>query len=121
MAAAASERHVDFLLIGGGLASATAAEEIRKRDANGSIVLVSNEPQRPYNRPPLSKEYLRGEINDEGVYGNGGIYVHEPGWHDEHQVELLRGEAVVLDPAAKTVRLADGQTISYGKLLLATG
>ncbi len=121
MAAAASERHVDLLLIGGGLASATAAEEIRKRDANGSIVLVSNEPQRPYNRPPLSKEYLRGEINDEGVYGNGGIYVHEPGWHDEHQVELLRGEAVVLDPAAKTVRLADGQTLTYGKLLLAMG
>jgi 3-phenylpropionate/trans-cinnamate dioxygenase ferredoxin reductase component len=118
---AASERHVDFLLIGGGLASATAAEEIRKRDANGSIVLVSNEPQRPYNRPPLSKEYLRGEIDDEGVYGNGGIYVHEPGWHDEHHVELLHGEVVALDPAAKTVRLADGQAISYGKLLLATG
>lgn len=121
MAAAASERHVDFLLIGGGLASATAAEEIRKRDANGSIVLVSNESQRPYNRPPLSKEYLRGEINDEGVYGNGGIYVHEPHWHDEHHVELLRGMAVALDPAAKIVRLADGQAISYGKLLFATG
>ncbi len=121
MASAQSGRTVAYLLIGGGLASATAAEEIRKRDANGSIVIVCAEPRRPYNRPPLSKEYLRGEINDTGVYGNGGVYVHEPEWYDAHQVELLDGEAVALDPAAKTVRLADGQTLTYGKLLLATG
>ncbi|HET9979237.1 MAG TPA: FAD-dependent oxidoreductase, partial [Ktedonobacterales bacterium] len=75
----------------------------------------------PYNRPPLSKEYLRGEINAEGIYGKGGIYVHEPGWHDENHVELLHGEAVALDPAAKVVRLADGQTLGYGRLLLAMG
>ena len=121
MASAQSGRTVDYLLIGGGLASATAAEEIRKRDPNGSIVIVCKEPQRPYNRPPLSKEYLRGEINAAGTYGNGGIYVHEPGWHDENRVELLHSEAVALDPAAKTVRLADGQTLTYGRLLLAMG
>ena len=121
MASAQSGRTVDYLLLGGGLASATAAEEIRKRDSNGSIVIVCKEPQRPYNRPPLSKEYLRGEINAEGTYRNGGIYVHEPGWHDENHVELLHGEAIVLDPSAKTVRLADGQTLTYGKLLLALG
>jgi len=121
MASAQSGRAVAYLLIGGGLASATAAEEIRKRDPNGSIVIVCKEPQRPYNRPPLSKEYLRGEINDTGTYGNGGIYVHEPEWYDEQRVELLHGEVTALDPAAKTVRLADGQTLTYGKLLLATG
>jgi 3-phenylpropionate/trans-cinnamate dioxygenase ferredoxin reductase component len=121
MASAQSGRGVDYLLIGGGLASATAAEEIRKRDPNGSIIIVCKEPQRPYNRPPLSKEYLRGEIGDTGTYGNGGIYVHEPEWYDEQRVELLHGEATALDPAAKTVRLADEQTLTYGKLLLATG
>src|SRR6185437_8746461 len=52
------ERTIDYLLIGGGLASATAAEAIRKRDPNGSILIVGNDPHNPYNRPPLSKEYL---------------------------------------------------------------
>lgn len=121
MASAQSGRTVAYLLIGGGLASATAAETIRKRDTSGSIVIICAEPQRPYNRPPLSKEYLRGEINDTGTYGNGGIYAQEPEWYDEHQVELLHGEATALDPASKTVRLGDGQTLTYGKLLLATG
>lgn len=121
MTSAQSGRSIEYLLIGGGLASATAAEAIRKRDASGSIVIVGKESVRPYNRPPLSKEYLRGEINAEGTYGNGGIYVHEPQWHDENRVELLHGEAVAIDPQAKTVRLADGQTLSYGKLLLAMG
>ena len=121
MTSAQSGRAVTYLLLGGGLASATAAEEIRKRDPNGSIVIVCKEPQRPYNRPPLSKEYLRGEINDTGTYGNGGIYVHEPEWYGEQRVELLHGEATALDPAAKTVRLADGQTLTYDKLLLAVG
>ncbi len=121
MTSAQSGRAVTYLLLGGGLASATTAEEIRKRDPNGSIVIVCKEPQRPYNRPPLSKEYLRGEINDTGTYGNGGIYVHEPGWYGEQRVELLHGEATALDPATKTVRLADGQMLTYGKLLLALG
>ena len=121
MASTQPGRSVDYLLIGRGLASATAAEAIRKRDPNGSIVLVYNELQRPYNRPPLSKEFLRGEIGDTGTYGNGGIYVHESGWHEENRVELLHGEVTALDPAAKQVRLGDGQTLAYGKLLLATG
>jgi 3-phenylpropionate/trans-cinnamate dioxygenase ferredoxin reductase component len=121
MASAQSGRTVAYLLIGGGLASATAAETIRQRDPNGSIVIICAEPQRPYNRPPLSKEYLRGEINDTGTYGNGGIYVQGPEWYEEQRVELLHGEATTLDPASKTVRLADGQTLTYGKLLLATG
>lgn len=115
-------REVDYLLIGGGLASATAAEEIRKRDANSSIVIATQEPQLPYHRPPLSKEYLRGEINAAGTYGGGGIYVQLPAWYTEQRVEVLQGaQAALLDPVAKTVRLADGRILRYGRLLIATG
>ncbi|HEY7848538.1 MAG TPA: FAD-dependent oxidoreductase, partial [Ktedonobacterales bacterium] len=73
MTTADAQRSVEYLLIGGGLASATAAEEIRKRDANGSILIVAAEHHLPYHRPPLSKEYLRGEIGPDGTYGAGGV------------------------------------------------
>lgn len=117
-----AERTIDYLLIGGGLASATAAEEIRKRDATGTILIVSNDPNMPYHRPPLSKEYLRAEIGAEGTYGQGGVYVQLPEWYDANNVEVLRGvQAEALDTRAKTVRLDDGQVIHYGSLLLATG
>ena len=117
-----AERAVDYLLIGGGLASATAAEEIRKRDTSGTIVIVTNDPQPPYHRPPLSKEYLRGEIGAEGTYGAGGVYVQLPPWYAEHRVEVMRdAEATALDTRARQVRLADGRTLRYRMLLLATG
>src|SRR5262245_44816829 len=117
----APERTIDYLLIGGGLASATSAEEIRKRDPRGSILIVGNDPRLPYHRPPLSKEYLRGEIGAEGVYGNGGVYVQRPRWYEEQRVEPRHAEATALDTRAKTVQLADGHTLGYGSLLLATG
>jgi 3-phenylpropionate/trans-cinnamate dioxygenase ferredoxin reductase subunit len=119
---ATPQRHVDYLLIGGGLASATAAEEIRKRDASGSILIVAGEPHAPYHRPPLSKEYLRGEIGPEGTYGAGGVYVQLPPWYAENRVETLQGVSVSrLDTAAKTATLANGAVIGYGKALIATG
>jgi len=120
---AANTTHtVDYLLIGGGLASATAAEEIRKRDAQGSILIVSGESHLPYHRPPLSKEYLRGEIGPDGTYGNGGVFVQLPPWYPEQRVEVLEGVAAhSLDTAAKTARLSDGRTVGYGKALIATG
>ena len=115
-------RTVDYLLIGGGLASATAAEEIRKRDAQGSILIVGGESHLPYHRPPLSKEYLRGEIGPDGTYGNGGVFVQLPPWYPEQRVEVLEGvTAHSLDTAAKTARLSDGRTVGYGKALIATG
>lgn len=117
----APERTIDYLLIGAGLASATAAEEIRKRDANGSILIVGDDPHHPYNRPPLSKEYLRGEIEADGTYGNGGVYVKLPAWYEEQRVDLVHAEATVLDTTATTVQLSDGRMLGYGKLLLATG
>jgi 3-phenylpropionate/trans-cinnamate dioxygenase ferredoxin reductase component len=122
MATTNPNRALDYLLIGGGLAAATAAEGIRKRDPQGSILIVTNESQLPYHRPPLSKEYLRGEIGPEGIYGDGGVYVQLPDWYREQSVEVLREiEATSLDTTRKTVRLGDGRTLGFRTMLLATG
>ena len=88
-------REVDFLLIGGGMASAHCAAELRKRGAEGSILLVGREPEPPYERPPISKEYLRGEAE------RADAYVNPPSWYEENEVELLSGRNVMsLDPRA---------------------
>ena len=122
MSTAGAQQAVDYLLIGGGLASVTAAEEIRKRDASGSILIVAAEPHPPYHRPPLSKEYLRGEINADGTYGNGGVFAQEEPWYAEQQVEVRQGVGVTrLDTAAKLATLSDGSTVTYGRALIATG
>jgi 3-phenylpropionate/trans-cinnamate dioxygenase ferredoxin reductase component len=122
MSAVPEERVVDYLLIGGGLAGATAALELRKRDTSSTILLVSEDDYRPYHRPPLSKEYLRSEIGPDGIYGEGGVYVYPPEWYEAQQVDLLRGVAATeLDTTAKVVVLGDGSAIHYSMLLLATG
>ncbi|HET8861756.1 MAG TPA: FAD-dependent oxidoreductase [Solirubrobacterales bacterium] len=111
-----ADREVDFLLVGGGLASAQCAAELRKRGAEGSILLAGREPEPPYERPPLSKEYMRGEASREDAY------VNPPGWYEENQVELLTGVNVMsLDPAARTAKLQGGEEVAFGKALLATG
>jgi len=109
-------RQVDFLLIGGGMASAHCAAELRKRGAAGSILLAGREPEPPYERPPLSKEYLRGEGS------RADAYVNPPGWYEENGVELLTGvNAMSLDPAARTAKLQGGEEVGFDKALLATG
>jgi 3-phenylpropionate/trans-cinnamate dioxygenase ferredoxin reductase component len=111
-----ADREVDFLLIGGGLASAHCAAELRKRGAGGSILLVGREPEPPYERPPLSKEYLRGEAGREDAY------VNPPGWYEENEVELRTGTSVMsLDPQARTAKLQGGEEVAFGKALLGTG
>ena len=111
-----SDREVDFLLIGGGLASASCASELRKRGAEGSILLAGREPEPPYERPPLSKEYLRGEAE------RADAYVNSPSWYEENGVELLSGTNVMsLDPAARTAKLQGGEEVAFGKALIATG
>jgi 3-phenylpropionate/trans-cinnamate dioxygenase ferredoxin reductase component len=111
-----ADREVDFLLVGGGLASAQCAAELRKRGAEGSILLAGREPEPPYERPPLSKEYMRGEASREDAY------VNPPGWYEENRVELLTGTNVMsLDPAARTAKLQGGEEVGFGKALLATG
>ena len=109
-------REVDFFLIGGGLAAANCAAELRKRGAEGSILLAGREPEPPYERPPLSKEYLRGEAE------RADAYVNPPQWYEENEVELLTGANVMsLDPAARTAKLQGGEEVSFDKALIATG
>jgi 3-phenylpropionate/trans-cinnamate dioxygenase ferredoxin reductase subunit len=109
-------RSVDFLLIGGGLASANCASELRKRGADGSILLAGREPEPPYERPPLSKEYLRGEAGREDAH------VNPAAWYKENEVELLSGVNVMsIDPDARTAKLQGGEEVAFGKALLGTG
>jgi 3-phenylpropionate/trans-cinnamate dioxygenase ferredoxin reductase component len=106
----------EFLLIGAGFASAHCASELRKREAEGSIVLVGREPEPPYERPPLSKEYLRGEAAREDAY------VHPPDWYEENGVELRTGTNVMgLDLEARAARLQGGEELEFEKALIATG
>ncbi len=109
---------VDFqyVIIGGGVAAATAVEAIRQRDANGAIALVTREWAPPYQRPPLSKEYLQARAAIETILVQPGT------WYLEHRVALHVGVAVErLDPRERTLELAAGQVIRYRRLLLATG
>lgn len=105
-----------FVIVGGGLAGAKAAEALRAKNFDGTIVLLGEEQQLPYERPPLSKEFLAGKKT------LGDFTVHPQDWYREHDVDLRTGaRAVSLDPAGHTVGLADGTSLSYHKLLLATG
>lgn len=111
-----AENHVEYLLIGGGMASAHCAAELRRRGADGSIMLVGREPEPPYERPPLTKEYLRGESD------RADAYVHEPQWYEENDVELRsRVNVMSLDPQARRVKLQGGDEVSFEKALIATG
>ena len=113
-----SDREADFLLIGGGMASAHCATELRRRGAEGSVLLVGREPEPPYERPPLSKEYLRGGNN----YSREDAYVHPVSWYEENGVELLSGVNVMsLDLDARTAKLQGGEEVSFGKALIGTG
>src|SRR3954467_4029170 len=96
-------REIDHLLSGGGLAAASGAAELRKRGAEGSVLLAGREPEPPYERPPLSKEYLRGEAE------RADAYVNSPSWYEENGVGLLSGTNVMtLDPEARTAKLRGG-------------
>lgn len=111
-----ADREVDFLLIGGGMASAHCAAELRRRGDDGSILLVGREPEPPYERPPVTKEYLRGEAS------RADAYVNPPSWYEENGVELLTGRNVLtLDPGERTAKVQGGEEVAFGKALLGTG
>ena len=111
-----ARRRVEFLIVGGGMAGAHCAAELRKRGADGEVVLVGREPHPPYERPPLSKEYMRGESSVEDAY------VHPPGWYGENGVELLTGTNVMsLDPQERVAKLLTKEEIQFEKALVATG
>jgi 3-phenylpropionate/trans-cinnamate dioxygenase ferredoxin reductase component len=105
-----------FVIVGASLAGAKAAEELRERGFDGRIVLVGAEAERPYERPPLSKDYLRGESE------RAKAYVHDEGFYEAQEIELRLGAAAeAIDTAASTVTLAGGEELGYDALLLATG
>ncbi|MER6531686.1 FAD-dependent oxidoreductase [Streptomyces sp. NPDC001508] len=106
-----------FVIVGGGLAGAKAAETLRSEGFTGRVILICDERDRPYERPPLSKGYLLGKEERDSVF------VHEPAWYAQNDVELHLGQTVdAIDRAAKTVRFGeDGTLVHYDKLLLATG
>ncbi|HVD38169.1 MAG TPA: FAD-dependent oxidoreductase [Solirubrobacterales bacterium] len=112
-----ADREVDFLLIGGGMASAHCAAELRRRGAEGSVLLVGREPEPPYERPPLSKEYLRGDAGREDAHVNGGR-----SWYGENGVELLTGKNVMgIDAESRTAKIQGGEEVAFGKALFGTG
>ncbi|MBW8703628.1 Putidaredoxin reductase [Streptomyces sp. MBT84] len=106
-----------FVIVGGGLAGAKAAETLRAEGFTGRVILICDERDHPYERPPLSKGYLLGKEERDSVF------VHEPAWYARNDVELHLGQTVdAIDRGAKTVRFGDdGTLVHYDKLLLATG
>ena len=105
-----------YVIIGAGLAGAKAAETLRDEGFDGPICLLGDEPERPYERPPLSKGVLLGDV------GRGSAFVHEEGWYAEHDVHLRTGTAVVgLHLAEHVVELEGGERLGFDKVLLATG
>ena len=111
-----SAREVDYLLIGGGLASANCARWLREEGAEGKVLLVGRELDPPYNRPECSKGYMRGEeTREEPLF-------RPADWWKEQQIELLTGTTVTgLDAAAHTAKLSNKEEVSYGKALIASG
>ena len=107
------ETHV---IAGAGMAGAKAAEALRDEGFEGRIVLVGEEPELPYERPPLSKDYLRGEVPREQAR------VHPEGFYADHDIDLMCGTTVTaIDPEARSVTLSTGEALAYDRLLLATG
>jgi len=105
-----------YVIVGASLAGAKAAETLREEGFSGGIVLLGEETERPYERPPLSKGYLLGKEEKSSAY------VHDEGWYAQHGVDLRLGTSVTgLDPGARQVSLSDGFTVGYDRLLLTTG
>lgn len=104
-----------FVIVGASLAGAKAAETLREEGFDGQVVLIGEEAERPYERPALSKDYLRGEAE-------GPPYVHEASFYADHAIDLRTATRVEeVDVAASEVRLGDGERLRYDRLLLATG
>ncbi len=105
-----------YVIVGAGLAGAKAAETLRAEGFDGRIHLIGDEPERPYERPPLSKGVLLGDAERDSVF------VHDEGWYAEHDVELRTGTAAVaLHLSDHVVELAGGERLPFDKALLATG
>jgi 3-phenylpropionate/trans-cinnamate dioxygenase ferredoxin reductase subunit len=105
-----------FVIAGASLTGAKAAQTLRDEGFDGRVLLVGGEPDRPYERPPLSKEYLRGEADREKVF------VHDASFYSDNDVELRVGESVIdVDPDHRQLTLDTGERVTFDRLLLATG
>lgn len=105
-----------FVLVGAGLAAARAAETLRDNGFDGAVVLIGDEADRPYDRPPLSKDYLQGKLDREKVF------LKPRDWYEQHAIDFRPGTRVTaVHPAAHEIRIQNGHPVGYDKLLLATG
>ena len=102
------------IIVGGGLAGLSTAQELRQRDFTGSITIIDREGL-PYDRPPLSKAYLQAEASEES------LLLVEEAWFEKHNVEVVIGQVQQLDAATGTVSLDDARSISADRIVLATG
>lgn len=106
----------EYAIVGGGLTAASAARAIREEDEERRLVVLCAEDELPYNRPPLSKEYLKGEAKREQ------LSVQPESWYAKRDIELWRGTRVTsIDPAERTIRFGDDNRLEYVKCLVATG
>jgi 3-phenylpropionate/trans-cinnamate dioxygenase ferredoxin reductase subunit len=111
-----ADRSVDFLIVGGGMAGGYCASELRAKGADGSVLLVGREPEPPYERPPLTKEYLRGEASRKDAH------VQPAEWYEENGIELrARTNVMSIDAGGRTAKLQGGEEVEFDKALLATG
>src|SRR3954467_12805657 len=112
-----ADRSVDYLIIGGGLAGANCARWLREEGGSeSSVLLVTREPDPPYNRPPLSKGYLQGKETKEDVL------FRPDEWWEEQSIELLTGTSVMkLDTGERVAKLSTKDEVRFGKALVATG
>jgi 3-phenylpropionate/trans-cinnamate dioxygenase ferredoxin reductase subunit len=109
------DRKQTFVIVGAGLAGAKAAETLREEGFDGRLILIGDEPDRPYERPPLSKEYLRREADEKP-------FVHDEGFYDEREIELWSSTHVTaIEPDSTELVLEDGRRQGYDRLLVATG
>jgi 3-phenylpropionate/trans-cinnamate dioxygenase ferredoxin reductase subunit len=111
-----ADRHVDALIVGGGVAAATCAEELHERGFDGSVLLVGREPDPPYERPPASKGYLAGTMDRDACL------LHDAAWYAKRSLELATRTSVMkLDTEARTATLSTKEVVGYGVALVATG
>jgi 3-phenylpropionate/trans-cinnamate dioxygenase ferredoxin reductase subunit len=105
-----------FVILGAGLCGGAAAQTLRDEGFDGRVILIGDEPHLPYERPPLSKEYLRGEQERDR------LFMHPETWYSEQEIEVRLGiRATAIDLAERTIVLTDGDRLSYDSLLMATG
>jgi 3-phenylpropionate/trans-cinnamate dioxygenase ferredoxin reductase subunit len=112
---AMSAHQQTFIIVGASLTGAKAAEALRGRGFDGRVILIGDDVERPYERPPLSKDFLRGEADQPP-------HVHEAGFYERAGIELRTGATVTgLDHPAREIELESGERLGYDQLLLATG